>query len=67
MLAKMGDNITIWLPCNGLPPGEAISSSTRPKYVGVKVRPIIPRLNSDPYRNSTAFSNSASFPSPYAY
>ncbi|GFV76947.1 hypothetical protein TNCV_690171 [Trichonephila clavipes] len=49
--------------CNGLPPGEAISSSTRPKSVGAKARPIIMRLNSDPYRNSTAFSNSAVFPS----
>ncbi|GFW66264.1 hypothetical protein TNCV_1711631 [Trichonephila clavipes] len=49
--------------CNGLPPEEAISSSTRPKFVGAKARPIITRLNSDPYRNSTAFSNSASLPS----
>ncbi|GFX96935.1 hypothetical protein TNCV_1996671 [Trichonephila clavipes] len=50
--------------CNGFLPGEAISSSTRPKSVRAKARPIIMLQDSDPYRNSNAFSDLASFPSP---
>ncbi|GFX88511.1 hypothetical protein TNCV_2279791 [Trichonephila clavipes] len=43
-------------------PGEVISSSTGPIFVGAKARSIITRLSSDPYHARTAFSNSASLP-----